>query len=187
MSKNVGVFWLINVHSRFKLSNVRWIPLFWTPVSITVYFYADLWSRNIDTKCLSARGVFRGRGRLGTPPPQDFQNLKRKSTVTHHGNRKRDKEEDVKRRNISFLELSWPRKEPPPLLFPPSYISSSPFLPFFIIKYVSMTFWVLFFWSNVCLEKGSNQLIVTLHIYTINLSLCSVHNSWSKPFSRHTL
>ena len=52
------------------------------------------------------------QGRIQAPPPLHFHNLKRKSTVTHHSNRKRDKEEEGKRR-ISFLELWWiwwPRK-----------------------------------------------------------------------------
>ena len=55
-------------------------------------------------------GAYSG-GRLGAPPPLDFQNLKRKSLVTHRSNRKRYKEEEGKRR-ISFLELLWPRKPP---------------------------------------------------------------------------
>ena len=33
------------------------------------------------------RGVFRGGGLRAPPPPLDFQNLQRKSSVTHHSNR----------------------------------------------------------------------------------------------------
>ena len=40
----------------------------------------------------------------GRRPPLNFQNLKRKSTVTHQSNGKRDKEEEGKRR-ISFVKL----------------------------------------------------------------------------------
>jgi hypothetical protein len=55
------------------------------------------------------RGVFRG-GRLGARP-LDFQNLKRKSTVTHHSNRKRDKEEEI----YCFWSYDGQRTPPPPL------------------------------------------------------------------------
>ena len=40
------------------------------------------------------QGRIQGGAVRGAPPPLDFQNLKRKSTVTHHSNRKRDKEEE---------------------------------------------------------------------------------------------
>jgi hypothetical protein len=50
-------------------------------------------------------GAYSGGGVVKDPPPErfsDFQNLKRKSTVTYHSNRKRDKEEEGygKRRNM---------------------------------------------------------------------------------------
>ena len=43
---------------------------------------------------LVVTGAYSGGERLGARPPLDFQNLKRKSTVAHHSNRKRDKEEE---------------------------------------------------------------------------------------------
>ena len=70
----------------------------------------------------------------GRRPPLDFQNLKWKSTVTPHSNRKRDKEEEGKK-EYRFMKLWWPRKPKEGrgggALFPPFYISLSPFLPIF--------------------------------------------------------
>ena len=84
-------------------------------------------------------GAYSGEAVRGAPtPPSDFggastplnfQNLKRKSTVTHQSNGKRDKEEEGKRR-ITFCEVMMAKETTPSPLFPPIYISVSPFLPF---------------------------------------------------------
>ena len=77
-------------------------------------------------------------GRLGAPPHSDlgwgvapdFQNLKRKSTVTHHSNIKREKEEEGKRKKKNIVSGVMMAKETTPTpLFPPIYISLFPFLP----------------------------------------------------------
>ena len=78
------------------------------------------------------RGVFRGGEVRGAP--LDFQNLRRKSTVAHHSNRKRDKEEEGRRKKKKYIVsgVMMAKETPPHPLFPPSYISLSPFLPFFL-------------------------------------------------------
>ena len=71
-----------------------------------------------------------GGGRIGaSPPPLDFLNLKRKSTVTHHSNRKRDKRKKEKVEINRFWSYDG-QGNPPTPLFPPSYNILSPF--FFI-------------------------------------------------------
>ena len=82
---------------------------------------------------LVVTGAYSGGERLGAcPPPLDFQNLKRKSTVAHHSNRKRDKEEEGYREKEEIYRFRSYDGQTPSPLFPPRYISLSPFLPFFI-------------------------------------------------------
>ena len=100
--------------------------------SLKVYFLVTI-QRIIIIDYTAYSGAYSGGGAVrGAPLPERFwgggrQKLKRKSTVTHHSNRNRDKEEE-KEEIYRFGSYDGQRK----LLFPPSYISLSPFLPFFI-------------------------------------------------------
>ena len=51
------------------------------------------------------KGRIQGGAVRGAPPPLDFHNLKRKSTVAHHSNRKRGRRLGKKKKYISFPEL----------------------------------------------------------------------------------
>ena len=83
--------------------------------------------------------LFQYGANKGARPPERF------FFVTHHSNRKRDKEEEGKEERVMMEDEGvMMAKEVTPPLFLPSYISVTPFSPFFcnnipIRKYVSMT------------------------------------------------
>ena len=97
--------------------------------------------------------------------------------------------EDGKRWNILFLDLWWPRN-PPPSSSLLAILAHSLFSRFCIIIYVYENMFRRQHLSPVLLiqcvpQKGFESANCdTTYIYTIYPFLCSVHNSWSKPFLR---